>query len=91
LVLERSNEAKALDLAPCELDGVLADRCRALLRLLGLEVAGIDLIVTPQNDTVFLEINAVGRWDFVQEATGLPIASAIARRLATATRKNVAA
>jgi glutathione synthase/RimK-type ligase-like ATP-grasp enzyme len=76
---------KALDLEPCELDGALANRCRALSRELGLEIAGIDLIVTPQNETVFLEINAVGQWAFVQEATGLPITAAIARRLANAT------
>jgi glutathione synthase/RimK-type ligase-like ATP-grasp enzyme len=79
---------QVLDLEPCELDGALADRCRALLRELRLEIAGIDLIVTPQNDTVFLEINAVGQWAFVQEATGLPIAAAIARRLASAIHNN---
>ena len=79
---------KILDLEPCTLDRDDAERCRTLLRELGLEMAGIDLIVTPQNKTVFLEINAVGQWAFVQEATGLPIATAIARRLACAARAN---
>jgi glutathione synthase/RimK-type ligase-like ATP-grasp enzyme len=71
----------ALDLQPCGLDTAIADRCRALLRTLGLEIAGIDFIVTPDGDTVFLEINAAGQWAWVQEATGLPIAASIARRL----------
>jgi glutathione synthase/RimK-type ligase-like ATP-grasp enzyme len=71
----------ALDLQPCDLDAAVANRCRALTRALGLEIAGIDLIVTPEGETVFLEINAAGQWAWVQEATGLPIAASIARRL----------
>ncbi len=74
------------DLQPCKLDATITDRCRALLRTLGLEIAGIDFVVTPEGDTVFLEINAAGQWAWVQEATGLPIAASIARRL-TAARK----
>jgi len=73
-----------LDLHPLDLDATVADRCRALLRALGLEIAGIDLVVTPVGEMVFLEINAAGQWAWVQEATGLPIAAAIAQRLAAA-------
>ena len=89
----RAAHHAALKHQPCELDAATADRCRALLRQLGLQTAGIDLIVTPQGETVFLEINAAGQWAWVQEATGLPIAAAIARLLAAATRggKTVAA
>jgi len=71
---------------PCEVHPSIADRCRSLMRALGLEIAGIDFIVTPEGDTVFLEINAAGRWAWVEEATGLPIAAAVAGRLAAATR-----
>jgi glutathione synthase/RimK-type ligase-like ATP-grasp enzyme len=81
----RNAGAAALDHQPCELDEPVADRCRALLRQLGLEIAGLDLIVTPEGETVFLEINAAGQWAWVEKATGLPIAAAIARRLAGAT------
>ncbi len=81
----RAAHHSALKHQPCQLDTATADRCRALLRELGLQVAGIDLIVTPEGETVFLEINAAGQWAWVQEATGLPIAAAIARLLAAAT------
>ena len=45
-----------------ELDPDLADQCRRLARRLRLEFAGIDLIVTPDEETVFLEVNAAGQW-----------------------------
>jgi MvdD pre-ATP grasp domain/RimK-like ATP-grasp domain len=77
----------ALEHRPYALDPSVADRCRALTRELGLHMAGIDLIVTPRGDTVFLEINAAGQWAWVEQATGLPIAAAIARQLAAATRE----
>jgi hypothetical protein len=75
-----------LDIHSCQIEESVADRCRALLRALNLETGGIDLIVTPEGSTVFLEINAAGQWAFVQKTTGLPIAAAIARRLASAAR-----
>jgi hypothetical protein len=78
----------ALDHRPYALDPSVANRCRALMRELGLQMAGIDLIVTPEGDTVFLEINAAGQWAWVEQATGLPIAAAIARRLAAAACQN---
>lgn len=80
----RTSGAVHPDLRPCELDAAIADRCRALLRAFGLEIAGIDFVVTPEGDTVFLEINAAGQWAWVQKDTGLPIAASIARRLTTA-------
>ena len=76
----------ALDCKPYELDNAVADRCRALLRQLGLETAGLDLIVTPAGETVFLEANAAGAWAWVEQATGLPIAAAVARRLSSGVR-----
>lgn len=74
-----------LSLAPFKIDDALAAKCLALMRRLNLEVAGIDLIVTPDDDVVFLEINAAGQWAWVEEMTGLPIAATIARRLVGAT------
>jgi glutathione synthase/RimK-type ligase-like ATP-grasp enzyme len=84
----RSAGYNALDIQRCDLEASVAKRCFALLRALNLEIAGIDLIVTPEGDTVFLEINAAGQWAWVQEATGLPIATSIARRLAAARDAN---
>lgn len=64
-----------------ELDPDIADRCRRLARRLRLEFAGIDLIVTPDGETVFLEVNAAGQWAWLEQATRLPISAAIAERL----------
>jgi glutathione synthase/RimK-type ligase-like ATP-grasp enzyme len=63
------------------LDPELADRCRRLARRLRLEFAGIDLIVTPDGETVFLEVNAAGQWAWLEQATRLPISAAVAERL----------
>jgi glutathione synthase/RimK-type ligase-like ATP-grasp enzyme len=70
-----------------DLDAPLRDRCRALMRAFALDVAGIDFIVTPNGETVFLEINAAGQWAWIEDAIGCPIASTLARRLATAASK----
>lgn len=78
----RAAGPSALHQQPYELDEAIAGQCCALLRRLGLEIAGLDFIVTPEGETVFLEINAAGAWAWVEQATGLPIAAAIARRLA---------
>lgn len=53
------NNLKATDLAP-----ELAERCRILCRQLGLAFGCIDLIVTPEDDVVFLEINCAGQFLF---------------------------
>ena len=44
----------------------------------GLVFGAIDLIVTPDGDHVFLEINPTGQFGFVEERTGLPTFDAIA-------------
>ena len=69
-----------------ELDEPLAARCRALTRRLGLRMAGLDLIVTPAGEAVFLELNAAGQWAWIEEATGLPIAAALADELLAGAR-----
>jgi glutathione synthase/RimK-type ligase-like ATP-grasp enzyme len=71
----------ALPIRTCELDADTAQRCLALMRRLDLDLAGLDLIVTPEGETIFLEVNAMGQWLWVQEATGMPIASAIVEQL----------
>jgi len=57
------------------------DRCLSITQRLGLVFAAIDLIVTPDGETVCLEINPNGQWAWIQELTGLPIAQALAEVL----------
>ncbi|MEV8511229.1 MvdC/MvdD family ATP grasp protein [Dactylosporangium sp. NPDC051484] len=65
------------------LPGDVAERCRALVRRLGLSYGAIDLILTPEGRYVFLEINPNGQYDWLELATGLPITAAVADLLLT--------
>lgn len=51
-----------------ELSKDVKDRCRALCRQLGLAFGCIDLIVTPEDEFVFLEINRIGQFLFNEVA-----------------------
>ncbi len=53
-------------------------RCIRLVKELGLEYGAIDLIRTPGDDYVFLEVNTTGAWVWAEKLTGLPITEALA-------------
>lgn len=48
-----------------------------LMGLLGLEFGALDFIVTPEDKWVFLEINCMGQWLWIEQLTGLAISDAI--------------
>jgi hypothetical protein len=52
--------------------------CVRLVRAIHLCFGAIDMIVTPDNEYVFLEINPNGQWAWIEDLTGLPISNAIA-------------
>jgi ATP-grasp ribosomal peptide maturase len=52
-----------------------------LLDMLMLRFAALDFVVTPSGEWVFLETNPNGQWAWLQDATGAPIAAAIADAL----------
>lgn len=52
--------------------------CLKLVQHLGLCFGAIDLVLTPDDRYVFLEINPSGQWRWVQTMSGLPIADAMA-------------
>jgi glutathione synthase/RimK-type ligase-like ATP-grasp enzyme len=64
-----------------ELSKTLDEACCSLVSLLRLELGILDLIVTPEGETVFLECNSQGHWLWIEELTGLPITNTIAERL----------
>ena len=66
------------------LEASLADRCRRLAARMGLELAGIDLRIRPNGEVVCFEVNPSPAFSYYEERTGLPIAAAVARHLATA-------
>jgi len=64
-----------------ELPASVAAACRRLLAYFGLRFGAIDLVLTPNGDYVFLELNPVGQWAFIEDLTGMPIAAALAEDL----------
>lgn len=64
---------------PKDVEGKIAK----LMDTLGIRFGCIDMVVTPNGDHVFLEVNPSGQWYFVQLKTHLPIAEAIADLLTT--------
>ena len=63
------------------LPGDIEDKCVLLVKELGLSFGCIDLIVTPNDEYVFLEINPNGQWLWIEQLTGLPITRSIAELL----------
>jgi glutathione synthase/RimK-type ligase-like ATP-grasp enzyme len=67
--------------AACTLPAAVEESCLALTRRLGLVFGCIDLIVTPDGTHVFLEINQMGQFLFVERWTGLPLLDAFCELL----------
>jgi ribosomal protein S6-L-glutamate ligase RimK-like protein len=60
----------------------VAERCRRLAAGVSLPVAGIDLRLTPSGEWYCFEVNPSPGFTYYQDATGQPIAEAIAQFLA---------
>jgi glutathione synthase/RimK-type ligase-like ATP-grasp enzyme len=56
----------------------LEELCLAYVSALGLHYGAIDLVLTPDGEYVFLEINPNGQWVWMEEKLGLPISGAVA-------------
>ncbi len=48
---------------------------------LGLEFGVIDLIISPQDEVIFLECNAQGHWAWIEDMTNLPITKTLCEHL----------
>jgi glutathione synthase/RimK-type ligase-like ATP-grasp enzyme len=72
----------AATMEACELERELADRCLALAAGLGLDLAGIDLRITPAGEAVCFEVNPSPVYSYYEAHTGQPMAAAIACYLA---------
>jgi hypothetical protein len=76
------NEAERPHLTACTLPADIAQRCRELAAALSLDFAGIDLRRTDQGEFVCFEVNPSPGFTYYEDATGLPIAAALADLLA---------
>ena len=63
------------------LPAAVHERLRTLMAQLGLRQGAIDMIVTPDGDYVFLEVNPHGEWGMLERDLGLPIGAALADAL----------
>jgi glutathione synthase/RimK-type ligase-like ATP-grasp enzyme len=72
----------AAELREVELSDWLAEKCLALARGLGLDFAGIDLKVTPDDRVYCFEVNPSPAFSYYEGNTGQPISRAVARYLA---------
>jgi glutathione synthase/RimK-type ligase-like ATP-grasp enzyme len=52
---------------PHSLPVEVESKCVALVKLLGLAFGAIDLVLTPEGEYVFLEINPNGQWAWIQQ------------------------
>ena len=66
---------------PMELPDKLARSCLALAQSLGLNFAGIDLIITPESEVYCLEVNPSPAFSYYEKSTGQPIARMVAAYL----------
>jgi MvdC family ATP-grasp ribosomal peptide maturase len=66
---------------PAELPDEVQTGLSRLMQNLGLSFGAIDVIVTPDGQHVFLEVNPGGEWGMLERDLGLPISEAIANTL----------
>ncbi|HEU4655716.1 MAG TPA: hypothetical protein VFS47_17130 [Steroidobacteraceae bacterium] len=67
---------------PHQLPREIVQRCVDLVKQSRLTYGTIDLILTPDDRYVFLELNSAGEYGWIEQLTGLPISDAIADFLA---------
>jgi MvdC family ATP-grasp ribosomal peptide maturase len=77
----RRASLKELEWEPEMLPNQVTYRLKALMAELGLVYGAIDLILTPDGEYVFLEVNPTGEWGMLERDLGYPISDAIARTL----------
>jgi glutathione synthase/RimK-type ligase-like ATP-grasp enzyme len=67
--------------SPAVIPRALEETCLTLARRMGLRMCSIDMIVTPEGDYVFLEVNPNGQWAWIEDYTGLPLTRALVDEL----------
>jgi glutathione synthase/RimK-type ligase-like ATP-grasp enzyme len=74
-------------LHPHPLPAEVEARLRALMRHFGLSYGAIDMIVTPDDRYVFLELNPNGQFLWIEQLTGLPMSDALCDLLQSGERR----
>jgi glutathione synthase/RimK-type ligase-like ATP-grasp enzyme len=71
----------SVEYSACKLPDNIAEQCVELVKRLGLQYGALDLIVTPDDEYVFLEINPSGQYGWIETRVGLRISEALATAL----------
>lgn len=75
--LDYKGNIASLRLEPFVLPEDVARNCLEMIESFGLHYGAIDLILTPEGQFVFLELNPNGQWLWIEERVGLPISDAL--------------
>lgn len=67
---------------PAKLPSSLNASILRFMSLANLRFGAIDMIQTPDDEYVFLEVNPSGQWAWIEDLTGLPISKSLAKLLA---------
>jgi glutathione synthase/RimK-type ligase-like ATP-grasp enzyme len=78
------DDPRAVSHVPHALPSALDTRIRLLIDTLGLNFGAIDMIVRPDGEYVFLEINPNGQFLWIEDLTGLPIMESLVQALVDA-------
>ncbi|MGI8837488.1 MAG: hypothetical protein ACR2H4_12750 [Pyrinomonadaceae bacterium] len=79
----RQSDTEDLPHSVHQLPPSIKAQCLAYMDELGLSFGALDLVLTPQNEYVFLEINSAGQWVWLEDKLDLPISKTIAEWLWT--------
>jgi len=69
---------------PHNLPKEIEEKCFALLEKFQLNFGAIDMVLTPNDEYVFLELNPNGQWLWLERLTSLPISKEVAKLLINA-------
>ena len=73
----RRGGSVALPYHPHPLPSEIERMCVRLIERLDLSFGAIDMILTPQGEYVFLEINPNGQWAWIEQRTGVPMSRSL--------------
>lgn len=74
---------------PWDLDPKVETSLLKMMDRMGMNFGTCDIIVTPEGRHVFLEINTISFFDFIEDCTGMPISRAVADLLTGKDRPRV--
>jgi glutathione synthase/RimK-type ligase-like ATP-grasp enzyme len=69
----RAVQQEGIEYSVHQLPEKIESLCLELLDQLGLVFGAIDLIVTPEQEYIFVEVNPSGQWAWLESAVGLPM------------------